>query len=957
MFFKGRATVSKALFYLLILVFARCSTPSIVATKSIQLGDFHNNQRNHVKAIEHYEEYLQASENLGMYRNTETEADVHRKLAHSRSALGEYTVAEKHVQQAKELDSLINKNELTLLEDMRLLGMLKAYQGNYGEAISILTDVLNRSSNFISSSKSVNKQSVVAAYLSLARLKMVLGDFSEAFSLLKEAESMGSGLTNYEEYADEITLVQGIINREQGNLEKAEAFIKQSIRWAKESGRLPARQFEANAQIELLKGNYEEALRHQLDAYKFSQQIGISAQIVNSLLRLGDIYKAIGDDRAAEESYLKALRLRPDVTSERISNSTSYEARLQSNLDMYEFQGAKTGAGLAAVKLLEYKLDGQDWNDLDSLISAAERNFSSVGSEEGLSRTLLGKARFLCKKQKYAEALDALDSAGRLSKQPDLQWKVFYRKGLIYVRLNDYNNAKTNYENSISVVESIRDNLNLDELKSAFFSNKVEVYEAYIDLLLKQYRVEAKDQLLLKAFALNERSRARSFLDMLGNRKVGSSAKNETVVKSEQQLRVKIQQLVQQISEADQNSSRRALTTELEWAQSEYQQVLLDIKLNHPGFDNLISVEPPDLSRIQNNLNDSTIMVEYWLGKDEITIWLIEKDEVGAVQVKIAESEIRREMAAFRNAVSLQMSEFMDRSLEKLYGYLIEPIAEKISAYQSLIIIPNGVVHFLPFQALKNQAGHYLIENFLVSTAPSASVWFHCQQLSASEFESKFLGMALGNSTLGQFPALPGTLLEVDKLATLYQNSDIRNGNNFSEGFFKTEAPGYDYLHVATHGVLNTRQPGYSYLLMHPSEHEDGRLTVNEIFNIRLKARLVTLSACETGLGELSKGDDLIGLSRAFIYSGSPAVIVSLWKVDDATTSLLMTRFHEYLESGNSVAESLTLAQRSMIKNGEFTDDNPENMKGKNRSNDLKIDENDKLQNPYFWAPFILIGH
>lgn len=256
----------------------------------------------------------------------------------------------------------------------------------------------------------------------------------------------------------------------------------------------------------------------------------------------------------------------------------------------------------------------------------------------------------------------------------------------------------------------------------------------------------------------------------------------------EQQLRVKIQQLVHQISEADQNRSQRELTVALEQTQSEYQQVLLDIRLHHPGLANLISVEPPELTIIQNELDDSTIMVEYWIGKNETTIWLIEKRNISAVQVKISESEIRREMTAFRNAVSLQMSEFMNRSLEKLYRYLIEPVAGQIKSYQSLIIIPNGVSHFLPFQALRNQRGKYLIEDFIISTAPSASVWFYCQQLSKSEFESKFLGMALGNSNLSQFPALPGTLTEIDRLAKVYKNSDIRNEDSFSEVFLKRQS-------------------------------------------------------------------------------------------------------------------------------------------------------------------------
>ncbi|MGD1961257.1 MAG: CHAT domain-containing protein [Fulvivirga sp.] len=929
-----------------------------MATKSIQLGDLHNNQRNHAKAIEHYEDYLTTSKQLGVYRNTETEASVHRKLAQSKSALSKYEAAEMHLQKARELDSLVNKNELALLEDLRLTGILKAYRGDYQQALGILSAVLSRSAYLISSNKSVNKESLLKTHLAMARLRMALGDFYEAQGLLSKVQSLGKSVSNYTEYADEVHLVKGIISREQGDLDSAEIQINKSIELAQSASRLPSRQFEALAQVELLKGNYEEALRHQLDAYKYAEKIGINSQIVNALLRLGDIYKAVGDNRSAEASYSRALDLQPDVTSTRISNGSSEVARLKSSLDMYEFQGAKTGVGLAAIKLVEYKLNHDDWNDLELLILTARANFVETGSDEGLSRTLLASARLSAYNNDNQRALADLDSASKLSQQPNLQWKIFHQKGLVHTQLNSFNNARSAYERSIAIIEELRDNLNLEDLKSAFFSDKVDVYEDYIALLLEQYKLSSEHRLLLDAFVLNEKARARSFLDMLGNKKVGYSSGDKSVVEDERRLRIKIKQLNQQIFKATERRQIQELSHELELAQREYQQILLNIKLNHPSYDNLISVEPPDLASIQNRLDDNSVIVEYWFGKKEITIWMVDRRNIKAVQVAVSELEISREMSAFRNAVSLQMSEFINKSLNKLYKYLITPIESDIDVYENLIIIPNGVSHFLPFQALRNSKSQYLIEKFIISTAPSASVWYHCKRLSQSEFQSKFLGLALGNSAIGQFPGLPGTLTEVNQLASIYKSFDTQNEQGFTEGFLKEAVSDYDYVHIATHGVLNTRQPGYSYLLMHPSEHDDGRLTVNEIFNIKLNARLVTLSACETGLGELSRGDDLIGLSRAFIYSGTPAVVVSLWKVDDATTSVLMKRFNGYLSSGKGAAESLAFAQRDMINGAALEGNKAENISSDELlSNVRSSGYDDNVRNPYFWGPFTLIGH
>jgi CHAT domain-containing protein len=147
---------------------------------------------------------------------------------------------------------------------------------------------------------------------------------------------------------------------------------------------------------------------------------------------------------------------------------------------------------------------------------------------------------------------------------------------------------------------------------------------------------------------------------------------------------------------------------------------------------------------------------------------------------------------------------------------------------------------------------------------------------------------------------------------------------------------------------------------MGTTKSDDGRLTVNEIFGLNLKSKMVTLSACETGLGDLSEGDELVGLSRAFIYAGSPGVIVSLWNVDDATTAWLMTRFHQYLNAGNTSAEALTLAQRDLL-NRNFTSSQSRGFV------DVELDESiskavesktkSLARNPYYWAPFILIGN
>jgi CHAT domain-containing protein len=194
---------------------------------------------------------------------------------------------------------------------------------------------------------------------------------------------------------------------------------------------------------------------------------------------------------------------------------------------------------------------------------------------------------------------------------------------------------------------------------------------------------------------------------------------------------------------------------------------------------------------------------------------------------------------------------------------------------------------------------------------------------------SRFMGMALSDVVVDGKNGLPGTEDELREILPLFSQSISAFGNKSTEKFVKENACDYDFIHFATHGTYNYEQPLYSHLVFLPEEEEDGKLNVFEVFELKLNASLVTLSACETGLGNINEGDEMIGLSRAFLFAGSSAVIVSLWAVADHPTSLLMTNFYSYLKD-HSIKEALTMAQRDVIR---------------------------IYPQPLYWSPFVLIGN
>ncbi len=242
-----------------------------------------------------------------------------------------------------------------------------------------------------------------------------------------------------------------------------------------------------------------------------------------------------------------------------------------------------------------------------------------------------------------------------------------------------------------------------------------------------------------------------------------------------------------------------------------------------------------------------------------------------------------------------------------------------------LIIVPHDVLHYLPFGALRTPEGRWLIEDYTITTLPSASV---LKFLPGKEARAAAGALALGNPDVGPALHLRYAEREAQAVGQRYQGATVLVRDQATETRAKALSGAAGLLHFATHGELNEKDPLSSALLLVPDGKEDGRLEVREIFGLDLKAKLVVLSACETGLGKLSKGDELVGLQRAFLYAGTPAVVTTLWKVDDRASYYLMQAFYDNLdESGPAVA--LRHAQLATLRD---------------------------FPHPFAWASFVLTG-
>ena len=309
---------------------------------------------------------------------------------------------------------------------------------------------------------------------------------------------------------------------------------------------------------------------------------------------------------------------------------------------------------------------------------------------------------------------------------------------------------------------------------------------------------------------------------------------------------------------------------------------------------------------------------------------------------------VRGKIALYRGTGVLNMNngklsdQFWMTPLRRLYEILIAPVAKAgtHSGKEHLIIVPHNLLHYLPFQALITQEidgskqPHFLIEDYVISYAPSASALKFCLEKTTRQSNQQLL-LAPQTSTL------PLSETEVTEIAnSLGSGAKFQLNESASESLVKQEGGNYDLLHFAATAHFNKSNPIFSRLDLAATEYDDGRLEVHEIFGLNLNANLVTLSACQTALGSgyttaLPQGDDFVSLTRAFLYAGTASVIASLWEVYDPSTSFFMQSFYRYLKNENK-SNALAHVQRDMIQ-GKLSNSN--------------------YTHPYFWAPFILVGN
>jgi len=252
----------------------------------------------------------------------------------------------------------------------------------------------------------------------------------------------------------------------------------------------------------------------------------------------------------------------------------------------------------------------------------------------------------------------------------------------------------------------------------------------------------------------------------------------------------------------------------------------------------------------------------------------------------------------------------------RLYTLVLSPLASRLDPLRRLVIAGDGVLHLVPFEALEDEGGRLVLERHVVSYAPSASVAGALHERRSARPTTAVRLLAYAEPPSEVLGPLPLARREAQAIAALFPvgAADVRQGARASESWLKRADLGGYGLHFATHGTYDDRAPGRSALVLAPGRGEDGLLQVREIASLSLRAGLVSLSACDTGLGEVVTGEGVVGLARAFLHAGADAVAMTLWRVPDASTAELMRRFYTHMRAGRPAAEALREAKLEIVR-------------------------------------------
>ncbi|MGB6339089.1 MAG: CHAT domain-containing protein [Candidatus Aminicenantaceae bacterium] len=734
------------------------------------------------------------------------------------------------------------------------------------------------------------------------------------------------------------------------------------------------------------KTDYSQALRYYQEALQIAKELENKTDEADFLSNMGIIYKRIGNLDKAIDLFNEALQIdyqlgREKEISKTLNNlGTTLRSKIQLEFSKNDFNQAieyykeslelarKIGDKETEIKVLNnlgsINSDAQNYSKaLEYFNQGLEKAKQSEDREsEGMLLNNLGIVHYNL--GNYEKSTQYFESAIHLVQDVgggQILWEAYLELGNTLREQNEPKKALQKYKNSIETIELIRSNIQNEEQKASFLGTdkRIEAYQNLIDLLVLLHESEPNRNYNLQAYNYMEQAKARAFLDSLELSKIDiSSHVDFKLLNQEKELEKDITKVYTQLldgglspEEKDELEDRRnSLEDQLE-------AFKLEIRTENPAYAQLIFPKAVPMQEVQKKLLDNkTAFFAYTVGKRSSYAFVLTKKELKIFRIPPSE-ELQNMVSNYLKIITDKSNQDFDLGYT-LFSQLVMP---GINAnIKNIIFVPGDILNFLPFETLitQKEMNRWLIEDYTITYAPSISSLYELidrKKTNGSKRRMELL--ALGDPYFGSLETeengedilkgffstntfslyrLEYSGIEIEKIGALFSENKktIFQRESASEEQLKNQhLEDYKILHFATHSLIDDKKPDRSSIILalDKDQKEDGLLRMDEIYNLNLNSDLVTLSACQTGLGQLIRGEGIEGINRAFFYAGASSVLMSLWAVNDQATYQLMERFYTHLRSSDSIMKALRKAKLEMINSG-------------------------TLSHPYYWAGFIISG-
>ena len=812
----------------------------------------------------------------------------------------------------------------------------------------------------------------LTALSNISDVRANYGQFGEAETLMRQAleiaKELGSLHTESELLRDLSEL-----SHKKGDYDIALQQIEQSLVLAQKVGLRPleGQILKNKGEAHQAKGEFNEAFDAYESALEIADSLEAINAKAYALISIGSIYNQLGQYNRTTERYQEAFDIfdesgnLPGKAIALEAFGTAAEQRNKDDealgfyeqaLDIHKRVGnpERESAVLTNIGFLKSE------NDLPEARAALQRSLEiqdRIGIRSNKANTLVGLALVEQEDSRLEEAFSLLQQAlalhQELGDRPG-EAAAQFELASLYASQDQLSEALAAVNSAISQVESLRTSIRTDDLRTSYFSTVQDYYQLKTDLLMKLDQPEA-------AFEANESARARTLTELLNEANVDiRKGVDPDLLSKEEALRSHLQQVearrISVLSGQHTSTEEKALDTESDGLLQQLDQVIAQIRSNSPAYAELIAPQPLSFSEAQQVLDADTVLVQYALGEEQSYLWIVGKGET-QVYTLPGEQEIQDKAKIFRNTLTTKGSNQEVKRAGDALMTLILPERPEWLKGKRLLVVGDGMLSEIPFTALplpdRTEYVPLLVEHEILSQPSITAIDVLRKQLINRPEQSDSIAVmadpvyrvedddrlssfiatrantksvegtverSLRSLDFSAISRLPYTRQEAENIETLASLNNIEStlALDFDANFdwlTDERLSQYGTIHLATHGFINPTNPQLSGVVLSlvdksGSSREDGLLRLHDIFNLNLPAKLVVLSACQTGIGENISGEGVIGLSRGFMYAGAERVAVSLWNVEDESTADLVALFYKYMLSDKlSPAAAMRAAQ------------------------------------------------